>query len=167
MPQPSTKAARRERNRTEAEASAAFALETFAFNGRRDGEGGQRERMWRADVITCHPSPPRRCGRRGLRPRLPPGVTGTGGLHPLHSANWATWDPPATAHPGRPSLTRSSHPKIILSLLLQLLRAQVRHGLARVSIPAADHASLEGRYRLPAPPRPPSPWRRGLTGSLP
>ncbi|EAX09555.1 hCG2041719, partial [Homo sapiens] len=44
---------------------------------------------------------------------------------------------PAAAHPGKPFLTRSSHPNIILSLLLQLLRAQVRHGLAPAWITAA------------------------------
>lgn len=69
--------------------------------------------------------------------------------------------------PGSPSFTRSSHPKIILSLFLQLLRSQVRHGPALIWIPVAACASLVGRYQLRAPPRPPSPWRRGQAALLP
>lgn len=54
---------------------------------------------------------------------------------------------------------RSSHPKTVLSLLLQLLGAQIRHGLLFASILGAT--SLAGKYRPPPLARPPSPWRRG------
>lgn len=68
------------------------------------------------------------------------------------------WPPRGAREAHRP---RSAHPKVILSLLLQLLRAQVRHALAPVSVLAATSASPVGRSPPPAPPRPPSPWRRG------
>lgn len=108
--------------------------------GGGDGEGGCGMK-----TSAFHLSPPtsrtrRRCGRRG--PRSLAGLRGS-------------------TREGLP-LTRRSHPKIILSLLLQLLRAQVRHGLAPVSVLAATSASLVGRSPPPAPPRPPSPWRHGL-----
>lgn len=120
------------------EASRGFDSEMVAFDGRRDAEGRRREKGCGKKTSAFHLSPPtsrtrRLWGRRGPCPWL-----------------------------GSLPLARSAHPKIILSLLLQLLRAQVRHGLAPLSVLAATSASLVGRSPPPAPPRPPSPWTRGL-----
>lgn len=86
--------------------------------GRRREGRQRRQGMWREDV-SCSPFTASFQDWALLWPHWPPGV-----------------------RPGSPHPSPSSHPNIILSLLLQLLRAQVRHGLARVWVLAATSASL-------------------------
>lgn len=87
----------------------ALRLEIFAFNGRRDGsgEGGgnqtSRRFTFQSDFLDAAP------------PVWPAGVvlspaSGPSGPHASRSG--------AAEHPTSPSVVRSSHPKIVLSLLL-------------------------------------------------
>lgn len=140
MTQPSKETASMKGDSREEDASKALDLEIFAFNDRRNWWSGEREGIRQADVTTFHLSQPSCRTQRPLWPAWslllagPPSGT-VAGLQatPLSETGFQ-----GSAHPWElPPLTRRSHPKIFLSLLLQFFRAQVRHDPAPVWIPAA------------------------------